>query len=114
VNAVGVRAAESAARARMPEWEFWDEMDAEIWRPLLAWSETDVIDMHRRHGLPPNPLYLQGARRVGCFPCIHATKSDLRQLSSEQIARIRRTEADLTRDAETRGCRYERSKAAQA
>ena len=80
VNAVGVRAAESAARAAMAEWEFWDEMDVDIWRPLLRWSEQDVIDMHRRHGLSPNPLYLAGARRVGCHPCIHANKGELRRL----------------------------------
>lgn len=74
VSAVGVRAEESAARAAMAEWEFWDEMDAEIWRPLIRWSEQDVIEVHRRHGMPPNPLYLQGTRRVGCSPCIHARK----------------------------------------
>ena len=104
VNAVGVRAEESAARAQMAEWEFWSEMDAEIWRPLLAWSEQDVIEMHRRHNLAPNPMYLSGARRVGCFPCIYARKKDLRLLPAEQIARIRHVEDDLTADANARGC----------
>ena len=104
VNAVGVRAAESAARARMPEWEFWDEMDVDIWRPLLHWSEQDVIDIHRRHDLAPNPLYLAGARRVDCNPCIHARKADLRRLPQDQLIKIRRVEQDLTADANARGC----------
>ena len=104
VSAVGVRAEESAARAQMAEWEFWDEMDAEIWRPLLDWTEQDVIDMHRRHGLPPNPLYLQGSRRVGCSPCIHARKQDIRLMPAEQLVKIRRVEEELTADAVARGC----------
>lgn len=72
INAVGIRAAESEARSRMPEWEWQDGFDCEVWRPLLRWSEQDVIDIHRRHGLAPNPLYLLGASRVGCWPCIYA------------------------------------------
>ncbi len=104
VSAVGVRAEESAARAQMREWEFWDEMDAEIWRPLIAWSEQDVIDMHRRHGMPPNPLYLRGARRVGCSPCIHARKHDMRTIPADQLVKIRRVEQELTADAVARGC----------
>jgi 3'-phosphoadenosine 5'-phosphosulfate sulfotransferase (PAPS reductase)/FAD synthetase len=103
VSAVGVRAEESAARADMPEWEFWNEMDAEIWRPLLRWREQDVIDIHRRHGLPPNPLYLAGARRVGCSPCIHARKSDMRAIPPHQLVKIRRVEDELTTDAVARG-----------
>ena len=103
VSAVGVRADESAARAAMAEWEFWDEMDAEIWRPLIRWSEQDVIDVHRRHGMPPNPLYLQGARRVGCSPCIHARKHDMRTIPAEQLVKIRRVEGELTADAVARG-----------
>lgn len=104
VSAVGVRAQESTARAQMKEWEFWDEMDAEIWRPLIDWSEQDVIDMHRRHGMPPNPLYLQGARRVGCSPCIHARKHDMRTIPTDQLVKIRRVEQELTADAVARGC----------
>ena len=103
VSAVGVRAEESAARAAMAEWEFWDEMDAEIWRPLIHWSEQDVIEVHRRHGMPPNPLYLAGARRVGCSPCIHARKHDIRAIPDGQVVKIRRVEDELTAAAVARG-----------
>ena len=30
--------------------------------------------------MPPNPLYALGFERVGCFPCIHARKSELNLL----------------------------------
>jgi 3'-phosphoadenosine 5'-phosphosulfate sulfotransferase (PAPS reductase)/FAD synthetase len=60
VNAVGIRAGESAARAKMPAWEWQESFDCEVWRPLLSWSEEDVIACHTRHGLRPNPLYLRG------------------------------------------------------
>lgn len=95
VNAVGIRAGESAARSKMPEWEWSSGFDCEVWRPLIGWSEQDVIDIHARHGLLPNPLYLKGASRVGCFPCIFARKSEVRFIAEhrpEQIVRIRRLE----------------------
>lgn len=88
VNAVGIRAAESTARAQLPEWEWQDGFDCEVWRPLLRWSEEDVIAIHRRHGLRPNPLYLLGATRVGCWPCIYARKSEIRLVAQTDPVRI--------------------------
>lgn len=35
--------------------------------PILSWSETDVFEYLNGE---ENPLYRQGARRVGCFPCL--------------------------------------------
>ena len=90
VNSVGIRAAESASRAKMPQWEWQDGFDCEVWRPLLHWSEQDVIDIHKRHGLPPNPLYLRGAARVGCWPCIYARKDEIRFIADTDPARIDR------------------------
>lgn len=95
VNAVGIRAGESAARATMTEWEWSRGFDCEVWRPLIAWSEQDVIDIHTRNGLLPNPLYLKGASRVGCFPCIFSRKAEVRFIAEhypEQITRIRKLE----------------------
>lgn len=88
INAVGIRAAESESRAKMPEWEWQDGFDCEVWRPIIRWTEPDVIDIHRRHGLAPNPLYLMGASRVGCWPCIHARKSEIRLIAEKDPARI--------------------------
>jgi len=98
VNAVGIRAAESEARAKLTEWEWSDAFDCYVWRPLLAWTEQDVIDIHRRHGLAPNPLYLRGATRVGCWPCIFARKAEIKlvaELSPERIDAIRELELSL-------------------
>lgn len=83
INVVGIRAAESAARANMPEWELSPTLDCEVWRPIIAWTEADVIAIHQRHGIKPNPLYLMGASRVGCFPCIMARKAELRMVGRD-------------------------------
>ena len=88
INAVGIRAGESSSRARMPEWEWQDGFDCEVWRPLIAWSEAQVIAIHARHGLLPNPLYLMGASRVGCWPCIYARKAEIRLIADKDPDRI--------------------------
>ena len=87
-NAVGIRAGESKARSQLPEWEWNKDFDAETWRPLLRWTEQDVIDMILRHGVMPNPLYLKGASRVGCWPCIFSRKSELRFIAENDPDRI--------------------------
>jgi 3'-phosphoadenosine 5'-phosphosulfate sulfotransferase (PAPS reductase)/FAD synthetase len=84
INVVGIRAAESAARARLEERELSTTLDCMVWRPLLRWTEADVIAIHRRHGVAPNPLYLRGATRVGCWPCIMAGKAELRLLAKDE------------------------------
>lgn len=88
VNAVGIRAAESIARSQLGEWEWQDAFDVEVWRPILRWTEQEVIEIHHRHGLRPNPLYLLGATRVGCWPCIFARKSEIRLVADTEPARI--------------------------
>lgn len=105
VNAVGIRAAESRARAQMPEIEEQRGFDCEVWRPLLDWSLADVIAIHKRHGLAPNPLYLKGASRVGCWPCIFARKAEIKQvaeLTPERIDEIRALEQRVGDEAEAR------------
>lgn len=113
LNAVGVRAEESQSRAKMPEREpmprvevppvvrlagegRWIELDhVEQWRPLLRWTVQDVVEIHRRHALPMNPLYRTGASRVGCWPCIFASKDELRMLAKDdaRVEVLRRLEA---------------------
>ena len=102
VNAVGIRAAESKARAKMPRWEYQQTFDCDVWRPLIDWTEQDVIDIHRRHGLAPNPLYLQGAERVGCWPCIFSRKREIAlvdKLTPERINVIEALEQELAQKA---------------
>lgn len=104
INVVGIRALESSSRAAMPRAERWKadgrgKLDAWIWRPMHGWTEEDVIAIHQRHGLRPNPLYLLGATRVGCWPCIHARKHEIALVARhtpERIDLIREREAKLT------------------
>ena len=97
ISAVGIRRSESQKRATMAEWEWGEDWDAWVWRPLVEWTEADVIAIHQRHGLRPNPLYLAGASRVGCWPCIFASKPEVAlvaRISPERIDEIERMEAD--------------------
>lgn len=86
INAVGIRAQESQKRAEMREIEEQDEATA--WRPLIHWTEEQVIDLHSTNHVPPNPLYIKGASRVGCYPCIFARKHEIRHMSLADQERI--------------------------
>lgn len=94
VNAVGIRNSESAARANLGEWG--QNGEVMMWRPVISCSTEDVIGIHRRHGIVPSPLYLRGATRVGCYPCIFARKKEIRMIADKDPARIDRLE-DLER-----------------
>lgn len=98
VNAIGIRRAESEARSQMAEWEWSNGFDCETWRPLIHWTEDEVIAIHKRHGLAPNPLYLEGATRVGCWPCLFARKAEVKHLADSdpgRIDQIRQLEAEV-------------------
>jgi len=105
VNAVGIRRAESSARSEALEREWSDAFDCEVWRPLIHWTMDDVVAIHKRHGVPPNPLYLMGATRVGCWPCIHSRKSEIRLVGEKdpgRIDRLRQLETDVGTKARER------------
>lgn len=76
----GIRAGESERRSKMPEREWAEIYDCYTERPLLRWTEEQVFEFLKAKGVPPNPLYLNGFGRVGCYPCIHARKSELARL----------------------------------
>ena len=95
LNAVGIRADESRAREELDEYE--DKEWFTEWRPLIRWTFDDVRAIHQRHNLRPAPLYLMGASRVGCWPCIFARKSEIAALAKIDPARI-----DDIRDLEAR------------
>jgi len=88
INTIGIRAAESLARSKMPEWEWSEGYDCHIWRPLIQWADQDVIDIHHRHGVLPNPNYLAGSKRVGCWPCIYASKKEIHYLAEHDPDRL--------------------------
>ncbi len=89
VNTVGIRSGESRARSMLGAREsLYEAEHVEVWRPILDWDEGLVVKMHKRHGLTPNPLYLKGATRVGCWPCIFSRKEEIRLVSEIDPRRI--------------------------
>lgn len=100
----GVRAEESASRAKLPERE--DQGGGlSVYRPILSWNVAQVFAQHSKHGLDPNPLYLQGMNRVGCMPCINAAKDELLAISKRFPEHIDRIEAweEVVQSASKRG-----------
>lgn len=77
ISCVGIRREESPRRSTYPEWEFNEAFDFWVWRPIIEFTEKQVIEIHHRHNVKPNPLYLKGAHRVGCYPCIQSNKKEL-------------------------------------
>ena len=77
----GIRRDESESRSRMSESCWDDNYDAQVQRPLFNWSAADCFAMMKRYGVKPNPLYLLGAGRVGCFPCVLINHRELKALS---------------------------------
>jgi 3'-phosphoadenosine 5'-phosphosulfate sulfotransferase (PAPS reductase)/FAD synthetase len=51
-------------------------------RPLVDWTVEQVFEYHRRAGIAPNPLYLQGMTRVGCMPCINCGKAQITEIAA--------------------------------
>ena len=79
-NYVGIRAEESPCRAKMLGLDFDEAFDCWIERPILDWTVAEVFEIHRRHHWKPNPLYLKGVGRVGCYPCIMVNHKELKAL----------------------------------
>lgn len=59
------------------------------YRPILRWKWQDVFEAHRLYGVKPNPLYLQGRDRVGCF-CINSGKQEINAWAKRDIEHIER------------------------
>ena len=108
----GVRADESRARRELPSWQRimvrkgWGDRAVHGYRPILRWTVEDVFAAHDEAGIAPNPLYGLGFSRVGCWPCIHARKSEIRaiaRLDPARIAEIREWEARFSRQTGKEG-----------
>jgi len=77
----GIRADESKKRADDGPRFFSDRYDCWIERPLYDWTVEQVFEMHRKHDVKPNPLYMLGAGRVGCFPCVQVNHAELKRMT---------------------------------
>lgn len=62
-----------------------------VWRPIAGWSAQVTVDFVVSCGVKLNPLYQQGMKRVGCMPCINASKNEVAEIARrfpEHIDRI--------------------------
>lgn len=92
----GIRRAESLSRSTAPRRYFDSRSGYLHYRPIVSWSTEMVFDYLRRKGISPNPLYSLGFTRVGCFPCIMASKRELALLPDETWEKLIRWEDILT------------------
>ncbi len=97
ISFTGIRAGESKRRSSYAAAEFLPYYPCWTVRPLLRWSEEQVFDYLDAAGVPPNPLYGVGFSRVGCFPCIHARKSELVRMPEDAWAKIEAWETRIGR-----------------
>ncbi|WP_338149547.1 phosphoadenosine phosphosulfate reductase domain-containing protein [Xenorhabdus bovienii] len=80
----GVRADESTKRASYVRFEPDRRNDKYLYNflPIHSWTATDVFALHKYFGINPNPLYLQGADRVGCMNCVLCSKSEIAETAA--------------------------------
>ncbi|GAB4590143.1 phosphoadenosine phosphosulfate reductase domain-containing protein [Nocardia sp. IFM 10818] len=81
LNCLGIRAAESAARAKKTSLHRDSasngKREVTRWLPLFEWTEEQVWDTIRASGLPWHPAYDLGSRRLSCAFCMLAGRQDL-------------------------------------
>lgn len=91
VNCMGLRAQESSARAKKPEWEVnkRESLDSGArtiynWNPLIDWTEEDVFRCILDAGQKPHPAYGEivdykatGNDRLSCVFCIMGSRNDI-------------------------------------
>lgn len=81
LNCLGIRAAESPARAKKtplgPDSASNGRRTVTRWLPIFDWSDTDVWDTIRASGLPHHPAYDAGMPRLSCVFCILAGRREL-------------------------------------
>lgn len=108
---LGIRREESKARETAREREWAEHYDCDVWRPILDWTVEDVIAEHRRAGIPMHPLYHHGTERVGCWPCVNASKAELAvigRIDPDRVAKVREMEAAIGQTMFTRDRRSEK------
>lgn len=104
VSCVGIRREESHKRSKYLEWEYNEGFNVWVYRPIIDFTEQQVIEIHARHNIAPNPLYLNGSHRVGCYPCINSNKKELLNFPKEhahyQVIKLLEEYISLTRGKE--------------
>ena len=94
INIVGIRREESKARANT-ETFFISDQGVKTLAPIAYWDTQRVFDFIKSHGLEVNPLYKKGFKRVGCYPCVFATKHELMLMEDKYKQRLRNLEKEM-------------------
>lgn len=58
------------------------------WRPVIDWSEEQVWDIIRRHGIVPHPCYRLGFSRASCMICIFSSANQVAAVKKLDPARF--------------------------
>ncbi|MEQ8852873.1 phosphoadenosine phosphosulfate reductase family protein [Gimesia sp.] len=88
----GVRCDESNKRADTPDRTWDDYFNCWINYPIRCWTKQECFSVLKKAGEEVNPLYRMGFGRVGCAPCVNASKGDVREWSArfpEMIDKVR-------------------------
>lgn len=70
----------------------------DVFRPFFNSTAEDVIYYSLNRGFKINPLYFKGSSRVGCYPCIHSNKPEMKNIietSPEAILKVRNAEIEV-------------------
>ena len=95
VNAMGMCAEESAARASKLPWKCSDRNSKAgrswyDWLPIFGLTQHQVFGVIYAAGQSPHPAYGMGMSRLSCVFCIMASRADLRTAARLQPALYRR------------------------
>lgn len=80
--------------------EFRSKWLDDVIRPVFDWSGNEVMNYILEAGLKPNPLYYQGAKRVGCYPCIMCSQKEIKGMienNPDYIDRLKESEIEVGR-----------------
>lgn len=81
LNTLGLRAAESPARAKKnpfgPDPATNGRRIVHRWLPIFTWSDRQVWDTINRSGIPHHPAYDAGLPRASCVFCVLAGRREL-------------------------------------
>jgi 3'-phosphoadenosine 5'-phosphosulfate sulfotransferase (PAPS reductase)/FAD synthetase len=73
------------------------------WRSVIDWTEEDVWNIYKEHGVQPHPCYELGWSRCSCQLCIFSspdTWASINELNPEKVARIAEIEKDIGKRGE--------------
>lgn len=78
--------------------EYCQKYQTDVLRPVFEWSGQDVINYSLDNNVDINPLYSMGSNRVGCYPCIMSSLSEINQIANrfpERILEIAKYEEEV-------------------